>query len=42
MKLDHPLLSFVYPSQPFLPAKVRTFVDLALAWTEEVPKRMTE
>ncbi|MGH8639073.1 MAG: LysR substrate-binding domain-containing protein [Burkholderiales bacterium] len=24
-------LSFVYPSQPFLPAKVRAFIDLALA-----------
>jgi DNA-binding transcriptional LysR family regulator len=24
-------LSFVYPSQPFVPAKVRTFIDLAIA-----------
>ena len=24
-------LSFVYPSQPFVPAKVRAFIDLALA-----------
>ena len=27
-------LAFVYPSQPFLPAKVRAFIDLALAWSK--------
>jgi DNA-binding transcriptional LysR family regulator len=32
-------LSFVYPSQPFLPAKIRAFIDLALASPKQVPKR---
>ena len=28
-------LSFVYPSQPFVPANVRAFIDLALAWQKK-------
>jgi DNA-binding transcriptional LysR family regulator len=32
-------LSFVYPSQPFVPAKVRAFIDLALASLGQAPKR---
>ena len=32
-------LSFVYPSQPFVPAKVRTFIDLALASSGQPAKR---
>jgi DNA-binding transcriptional LysR family regulator len=31
-------LSFVYPSQPFVPAKVRTFIDLALDSIEQPAK----
>lgn len=32
-------LSFVYPSQPFVPAKVRSFIDLALASIGQPAKR---
>jgi hypothetical protein len=28
-------LSLVYPSQPFVPAKVRAFIDLALAFQKQ-------
>lgn len=34
-------LTFVYPSQPFLPAKIRAFIDLALASSADAPKRCT-